>query len=228
MPPLQLPVHHAAPKKPAPDDPTILTDAYALRERTFPEVTPDVHRRYLYFKRTAGQTTIMTLHELRELCRVTKNPTEGRAVVEKAINALLDQLRKALEAEVLQWTASQLILDYLEGRARAIDEALQTRELERAPLELAKAAAAKGVGQLHLKEEGKPHDSAAHKKPELPQRWAFSLPPPRSMSRQFSILIGSIDSRRSRSMTQTVTNLFSAVRYPAHCISSLGNSGGTK
>jgi hypothetical protein len=138
-----------------------LTDAYALLERTFPEVTPDVYKRYLYFKRTAGQMTIMTLYELRELCRLTKNPTEGRAVVEKAINALLDQLRKALEAEVLLWTGSQLTLDYLEGRARAIDEALQTRELERAPLELAKAAAAKGVGQLHLKEEGKPHDSAA-------------------------------------------------------------------
>jgi hypothetical protein len=109
--PLQLPVHHAAPKKPPPDDPTILTDAYALLERTFSEVTPDVHKRYLYFKRTAGQTTIMMLHELRELYQLTKNPTEGRAVVEKAINALLDQLRKALEAEVLQWTGSQLTLD---------------------------------------------------------------------------------------------------------------------
>jgi hypothetical protein len=161
LPPLQLPVHHAAPKKPPPDDPTIMTDAYALLERTFSKVTPEVHKRYLYFKRTAGQTTIMTLHELRELCRLTKNPTEGRAVVEKAINALSDQLRKVLEAEVLQWSGSQLTLDYLEGRARAIDEALQTRELERAPLELAKAAAAKGVGQLHLKEEGKAQDSGA-------------------------------------------------------------------
>jgi hypothetical protein len=78
LPPLQLSVHHAAPKKPPPDDPTILTDAYALLERTFSEVTPDFHKRYLYFKRTAGQTTIMTLHELRELCWLTKNPTEGR------------------------------------------------------------------------------------------------------------------------------------------------------
>jgi hypothetical protein len=103
----------------------------------------------------------MTLHELRELCWLTKNPTEGRPVVEKAINALSDQLRKVLEAEVLQWSGSQLTLDYLEGRARAIDEALQTRELERAPLELAKAAAAKGLGQLHLKEEGKAQDTGA-------------------------------------------------------------------
>jgi hypothetical protein len=124
-------------------------------------VTPEVHKRYLYFKHTAGKTTIMTLHELRELCRLTKNPTEGRPVVEKAINALLDQLRKVLEAEVLQWSGSQLTLNYLEGRARAIDEALQTRELERAPLELAKAAAAKGLGQLHLKEEGKAQDTGA-------------------------------------------------------------------
>jgi hypothetical protein len=161
LPPLQLPVHHVPPKKPPPDDPTILTDAYALLERTFPEVTPEVHKRYLYFKRTAGQTTIMTLHELRELCRLTKNPTEGRPVVEKAINALSDLLRKVLEAEVLQWSGSQLTLDYLEGRARAIDEALQTRELERAPLELAKAAAAKSLGQLHLKEEGKAQDTGA-------------------------------------------------------------------
>jgi hypothetical protein len=139
-----------------------MTDAFALSERTFPKVTPDVHKRYLYFKRLAGQTTIMTLHELRELCWLTKNPTEGRAVVEKAINALLDQLRKALEVEVLQWSGSQLTLTYLEGQARAINEALQTRELEGAPLELAiKAAAAKGVGQLQLKEEGKAHDSGA-------------------------------------------------------------------
>jgi hypothetical protein len=159
LPPLQLPVHHVPPKKPPPDDPTILTDVYALLERTFPEVTLEVHKRYLYFKHTPGKTTIMTLHELRELCRLTKNPTEGRPVVEKAINALSDQLRKVLEAETIQWSGSQLTLNYLEARARAIDEALQVRELERAPLELAKAAAAKSLGQLHLKEEGKTHDN---------------------------------------------------------------------
>jgi hypothetical protein len=66
----------------------------------------------------------MTLHELRELCRLTKDPTKGRAVVEKAISALSDQLRKALEVEVLQWTDSQLTLAHLESRAQAIDEAL--------------------------------------------------------------------------------------------------------
>jgi hypothetical protein len=159
LPPFQLPLHHLPPKKPPPDDPTILTDAYALLERTFPEVTPEVHNRYLYFKHTAGKTTIMTLHELRESCRLTKNPTEGRPIVEKAINALSDQLRKVLE--VLQWSGSKLTLDYLEGCARAIDEALQTRELERAPLELAKAAAAKSLGQLHLKQEGKAQDTGA-------------------------------------------------------------------
>jgi hypothetical protein len=161
MPLLQLPVHHVPPKKPPPDDATILTDAYALLERTFPEATPEVHKRYLYFKHTPGKTTIMTLHELRELCRLTKNPTEGRPVVGKAINALSDQLRKVLEAETIQWSGSQLTLNYLEARARAIDEALQVRELERAPLELAKAAAAKSLGQLHLKEEGKAHDNSS-------------------------------------------------------------------
>jgi hypothetical protein len=144
-----------------PNDPTILTDAYALLEWTFPEVTPEVHKRYLYFKHTPGKTTIMTLHDLREPCRLTKNPTEGCPVVEKAINALLDQLRKVLEAETIQWTGSQLTLDYLEAQARAIDEALQVRELKRAPLELAKAAAAKSLGQLHLKEEGKVQDNSA-------------------------------------------------------------------
>jgi hypothetical protein len=66
---------------------------------------------------------------------------------------------KVLEAETIQWSGSQLTLDYLEARARAINEALQVRELERAPLELAKAAAAKSLGQLHLKEEGKAHDN---------------------------------------------------------------------
>jgi hypothetical protein len=120
-------------------------------------VTPEVHKRYLYFKHTPGKTTIMTLHELRELCRLTKNPTEGRPVVEKAINALSDQLRKVLEAETIQWSG---FLDYLEARTRAIDEVLQVNELERAPLELAKAAAAKSLGQLHLKEEGKAHDNS--------------------------------------------------------------------
>jgi hypothetical protein len=174
LPPLQMPVHHAPPKKPLPDDPTIMDDAYALLERTFPEMTPDVHKRYyLYFKRTAGQTTIMTLHEVRELCRLTKNTTEGRPIVEKAINAMSDQLRKVLEGEAILWTDSQLTLDYLEVRARAIDEALQVRELERAPLELAKAAASKGVGQLNLKEEGKAQDpgNGSSKRPREERRW---------------------------------------------------------
>jgi hypothetical protein len=121
-------------------------------------VTPEVHKRYLYFKHTPGKTTIMTLHDLRKLCRLTKNPTEGRPVAEKAINALSDQLRKVLEAETIQWTGSQLTLDYLE--ARAIDEALQVGELEQAPLELAKAAASKSLGQLQVKEEGKAQDNS--------------------------------------------------------------------
>jgi hypothetical protein len=161
LPPLQSPVHHVLLKKPPPDDPTILTDAYALLERTFPEVTPEVHKRYLYFKHTPGKTTIMTLRDLRELCRLTKNPTERRPVVEKAINALSDQLRKVLEAETIQWTGFQLTLDYLAIRARAIDEALQVRKLERAPLKLAKAAAAKSLGQLQMKEEGKAQNNSA-------------------------------------------------------------------
>jgi hypothetical protein len=118
------PLHHVPPKKPPPDDPTILTDAYTLLERTFPEVTPEVYKQYLYFNHIPGKKTIMTLHNLRKLCGLTKNPTEGRPVVEKAINALSDQLRKVLEAETIRWTGSQLTLDYLEIRARAIDEAL--------------------------------------------------------------------------------------------------------
>jgi hypothetical protein len=44
---MQPPVYHAAPKKPPPDDPTNMTDAFALLDRTFPEVTSDVHKRYL-------------------------------------------------------------------------------------------------------------------------------------------------------------------------------------
>jgi hypothetical protein len=103
----------------------------------------------------------MSLDDLRELCWLTKNPTEGRPFVEKAINALSDQLRKVLEAETIQWTGSQLTLDYLEARARAIDEALQARELERAPLELANAAGAKSLRQLQVKEGGKAQDNSA-------------------------------------------------------------------
>jgi hypothetical protein len=63
--------------------------------------------------------------------------------------------------ETIHWSGSQLTLDYLEARARAIDKALQVRELERAPLELAKAAAAKNLGQLHLKKEGKAQETTA-------------------------------------------------------------------
>jgi hypothetical protein len=135
--------------------------------------SPEVHKRYLYFKHTPGKTTIMTLHNLRELCRLTKNPTEGHPIVEKAINALSDQLRKVLEAETIQWTGSQLTLDYLEARARAINEALQVRELERAPLELAMAATAKSLGQLQVKEEGKVQDNSAgsSKRPRKKRRW---------------------------------------------------------
>jgi hypothetical protein len=173
LPPPQLPVHHVSPKKPPFDDPIILMDAYALLERTFPDVTSEVHKQYLYFKHTPGKTTIMTLHNLRELCRLTNNRMEGRPVVEKAINALSDQLRKVLEAETIQWTGSQLTLDYLEARARAIDGALQVREPKRASLELAKAAAAKSLGQLHLKEEGKAQDNSAKssKRPREERRW---------------------------------------------------------
>jgi hypothetical protein len=117
-------------------------------------VTPEVHQRYLYFKHTPGKTTIMTLHDLRELCRLKKNPTEARPVVKKAINALSDQLRKVLEAETIQWIGFQLTLDYLVAQARAIDEALQNREL-------AKEAAAKSLGQLQIKEKGKTQDNSA-------------------------------------------------------------------
>jgi hypothetical protein len=136
-------------------------------------VTPEVRKRYLYFKHTPGKTTLMTLHDLNELCRLTKNPTEGRPVLEKAINALSDQLRKVLEAETIQWTGSQLTLDYLEARARAIDEALQVGELERAPLELAKAAAAKSLRQLQMREKGKAQDNSAgsSKRPREERRW---------------------------------------------------------
>jgi hypothetical protein len=90
-----------------------------------------------------------------------KEPDRGASGRGEGHQCLLDQLRKVLEAETIQWTGSQLTLDYLEARARAIDEALQVGELERAPLELAKAAAAKSLGQLHLKEESKAQNSSA-------------------------------------------------------------------
>jgi hypothetical protein len=73
----------------------------------------------------------------------------------------LNQLRKVLKAETIRWSGSKLTLDYLEARARAINEALQVKELERAPLEPAKAAATKSLGQLHLKDDGKVQNTSA-------------------------------------------------------------------
>jgi hypothetical protein len=81
--------------------------------------------------------------------------------VEKGHQRPVGPAAQGLEAETIQWTGSQLTLDYLEARARAINETLQVRELERAPLELAKAAAAKSLGQLQVKEEGKVQDNSA-------------------------------------------------------------------
>jgi hypothetical protein len=90
-----------------------------------------------------------------------KEPNGGASDREKGHQRPNGPAAQVLEAETIQWTGSQLTLDYLEARARTIDEALQVRELERAQTELAKAAAAKSLGQLQLKEEGKAQDNSA-------------------------------------------------------------------
>jgi hypothetical protein len=81
---------------------------------------------------------------------------EGRAVVSKAINALRRELQGHLKREQLLWSPAQLTLAHVRQRALEIEEALRTAELELASLAFAKAA--KGVGQLTVKE--KPEKSA--------------------------------------------------------------------
>jgi hypothetical protein len=82
------PMYRVSPKLPPPDIPDIMDRAWAFLERTFKEVTPEVERASMFFDHKAGRSTILTLSALEELCRLTSKPTEGRAVVGKAINAM--------------------------------------------------------------------------------------------------------------------------------------------
>jgi hypothetical protein len=110
----------------------------------------------MFFDYKAGRSTLITLSDLEELCRLTNKPMEGRAVVAKAINALRRELQGHLEREQLLWPTSMLTLAHVRTRALEIEEALRASELELAPLALAKAA--KGVQQLTV--ESKPRESA--------------------------------------------------------------------
>jgi hypothetical protein len=127
------PIHRVPPKLPPPDIPDIMDRAWAFSERTFKEVTPEVERAYMFFDHKAGRSTILTLSALEELCRLTNKPTEGRAVVGKAINALRRELQGHLEREQLLWSPAQLTLAHVRQRALEIEEALRTTELELAP-----------------------------------------------------------------------------------------------
>jgi hypothetical protein len=149
-------MHRVPPKLSAPDIPDIMDRAWAFLERTFKEVTPELEKAYMFFDYKAGRSTLITLSELEELCRLTNKPMEGRAVVAKAINALRRELQGHLEREQLLWPTSMLTLAHVRTRALEIEEALRASELELAPLALAKAA--KGMQQLTV--ETKPRESA--------------------------------------------------------------------
>jgi hypothetical protein len=150
------PIHRVPPKLSAPDIPDIMDRAWAFLERTFKEVTPELEKAYMFFDYKAGRSTLITLSDLEELCRLTNKPVEGRAVVAKAINALRRELQRHLEREQLLWLTSMLTLAHMQTRVLEIEEALRASELELAPLALAKAA--NGVQQLTV--ESKPRESA--------------------------------------------------------------------
>jgi hypothetical protein len=134
------PIHRVPPKLLAPDIPDIMDWAWAFMERTFKEVTPELEKAYMFFDYKAGRSTLNTLSDLEELCRLTNKPVEGRAVVAKANNALRRELQGHLEREQLLWPTSMLTLAHVRTRALEIEEALRASELELAPLALAKAA----------------------------------------------------------------------------------------
>jgi hypothetical protein len=136
----------------APDIPDIMDRAWALLERTFKEVTTELEKGYMFFDYKAGRSTLDTLSNMEELCRLTNKPVEGRTVVAKAINALHRELHVHLEQEQLLWPTSMLMLTHVRTRALEIEEALRASELELAPLALAKAA--KEMQQLTV--ESKP------------------------------------------------------------------------
>jgi hypothetical protein len=104
------PIHKVPPKLSEPDIPDIMDLSWAFLERTFKEVTPVFEKAYMFFNYKAGRSTLNTLSDLEELCRLTNKPVEGRAVVAKAINALRRELQGHLEREPLLWPTSMLTL----------------------------------------------------------------------------------------------------------------------
>ena len=113
-------------------DPTLMEDAWAFLFQTYPEQTARSLSDYLVFGYVPSRTTNSTFHILRELCRKNKKPVEGREVTEKALKALRPEVRRALEDDVLKWDVALCTLDHLERDARQVEDALHTRDLERA------------------------------------------------------------------------------------------------
>jgi hypothetical protein len=77
------PIHRVPSKLLAPDILDIMDRAWAFLKRTFKEVTPELEKAYMFFDYKAGRSTLNTLSDLEELCRLTNKPVEGRAVVAK-------------------------------------------------------------------------------------------------------------------------------------------------
>jgi hypothetical protein len=75
------PIHRVPPKLSPPNIPDIMDRAWAFLERTFKEVTPESEKAHMFFDYKAARSTLNTLSDLEELCRLTNKPVEGRVVV---------------------------------------------------------------------------------------------------------------------------------------------------
>ena len=128
-------------------DPTLMTDAWKFLETTWPEQSARSLSDYHNFAFVKGRSTHATFHFLRELCRKNGKPVEGREITERALKALRREVRVALEQGVLQWTAAECTLARLEKDARQVEDALHTRDLERAAQTVVKTVTQK-VEQL--------------------------------------------------------------------------------
>jgi len=138
-------------------DPTLMADAWKFLQDTYPEQSAHSLAAYLDFQYVSSRSTAATFHFLRELCRKNGKETTGREVTEKALKSLRPEIRKALEGDVLKWAVDKCTLTNLEDDARKVEDALHTRDLERAPQTLVKSLAGK-VKDLSL---SKPHPRPA-------------------------------------------------------------------
>ena len=130
-------------------DNTLMQDAWTFLETTWPEQSARSLSDYHNFAYVKDRSTHATFHFLRELCRKNGKPVVGREITEKALKALRKEVRGALEDGVLKWSAAECTLERLEKDARQVEDALHTRDLERAAQTVVKTVTQK-VEQLSI------------------------------------------------------------------------------